>query len=160
VNEFNFKLLIAGYDAESHYINKQGEKVNHWDETGKLFNKKQFIHTQPIDSYMNIYQGKGICLIPLENTPFNACKSNLKMLEAGWAKKPVIASGVHPYTTIGKDRKNCLFAYTHKAWVQSISYMLENPNFADDMRIELHEDVKNNYLLENVNQTRINLIEK
>lgn len=160
VNELNIKLNIAGYEPESYFVNKQGKKVYHWDETGKLFNKKQFIHAVPIESYMNAYNGKGLCLIPLENTPFTACKSNLKMLEAGWAKKPVISSGVHPYTTIGKDGKNCLFAYTHKAWVEAISYMLANPNFADDMRHELHQAVKNNYLLKNVNQTRINLIEK
>ena len=57
---------------------------------------------------MKFYQNKGICLIPLESNKFTACKSNLKMLEAGWAKKPVIVSGVHPYNKLGKDNKNCL----------------------------------------------------
>ena len=160
VNETGKKIFIAGYDADSHTVNKDETKTYHWEETGKLFNRKQWIHSKPVTEYMNFYKGKGLCLIPLEKTKFTQCKSNLKMLEAGWAKKPVICSGIHPYTSIGKDGKNCEFAYTKEAWKESIEYILENPNYADDLRHELHQNVKDNYLINKVNESRINLINK
>jgi glycosyltransferase involved in cell wall biosynthesis len=159
VNELGQKLFIAGYDPTSYYV-KDGVKIYHWDETGKMFKNKQWIKHSPVDSYMNFYNNKGICLIPLEKTKFTMCKSNLKMLEAGWAKKPVIVSGIHPYTSLGKDGVNCEFAYTKDAWKDSISYMLANPNYCEDLRLKLHEDVRENYLIDKANQSRINLIEK
>lgn len=160
LNEMEQKIYIAGYNPESHYIDKQGNKVQHWEETGKLFKFKQWIHSAPVTEYMKFYQNKGICVIPLEKTRFTVCKSNLKMLEAGWAKKPVIASGIHPYNVLGKDGVNCEFAYNKKAWIDSISYILENPNYADDLRFKLHEDVKENFMIDKVNQSRIDLINK
>ena len=134
-------------------------KRYHWRETGKLFNRKQFIHHLPVDQYMSTYNGMGICLTPLERTKFNSCKSPLKMLEAGWAKKPVIVSGVMPYTLIAKDGDNCLTAYTPEAWKRAIDIMLKNPEYADDLRHNLHEDIKDNYLIDKVNKTRIEIIE-
>lgn len=135
-------------------------KVFHWEETGKLFNRKQWIHSLPSTEYMNFYQGKGLCLIPLEKNKFTVCKSNLKLLEAGWAKKPVICSGIHPYNVLGKNGVNCEFAYSKEAWMDAIEYILDNPNYADNLRFRLHEDVKANYLIDKVNESRINLINK
>lgn len=143
-----------------HVPDKYRKKLYHWEETGKLFKYKQWIHSAPVTEYMKFYQNKGICVIPLEKTRFTVCKSNLKMLEAGWAKKPVIASGIHPYNVLGKDGVNCEFAYNKKAWIDSISYILENPNYADDLRFQLHEDVKENFMIDKVNQSRIDLINK
>lgn len=134
-------------------------KYYHWQETGKMFDRKQFIHHLPVDQYMNTYQNKGICLIPLERSKFTACKSPLKMLEAGWAKKPVIVSGVHPYTLIAQDGKNCLTAYTTKSWKRAISILINNPEYADELRHNLHEDIRQNYLIDKVNTVRTELIE-
>ena len=151
---------LKEYERIEHVPERLKTKIYHWEETGKLFKRKQWIHSLPSNEYMNFYQNKGICLIPLEKNKFTTCKSNLKMLEAGWAKKPVIVSGVHPYTTLGKDGVNCEFAGNKDQWKESIDYLLENPNYADDLRFKLHEDIKEKYLIEKVNQSRINLIEK
>lgn len=160
INDLDLKIFIAGYDPNSHSINKDGTRHYHWEDTGRLFNRKQWIHSHTPQSYMNIYQNKGLALIPLQKSNFTSCKSNLKMLEAGWAKKPVVCSGVFPYTSLGTDGKNCEFAYTKESWKDSIDYLLKNPNYADDLRFKLYEDVKENYLIEKVNESRINLIEK
>lgn len=135
------------------------KKVYHWEETGKLFNRKQWVTHLPVDEYMNSYQNKGICLIPLEKNKFTSCKSPLKMLEAGWAKKPVIVSGVMPYTLLAKDGYNCLTAYSNNQWKAAITELLESPEFADDLREQLHEDVRENYLIDKVNKVRTDLID-
>jgi hypothetical protein len=82
------------------------------------------------------------------------------MLESGWAKKPVIVSPVKPYIGLAKDTKNCLFANGKDQWKDAIEWLLEEPNFADDLRFQLHEDIKANYLMEKVNQSRIEIINK
>ena len=40
-----------------------------------------------------------IAIAPLENNPFNACKSNLRLLEYGAMGWPVVCSDVYPYQT-------------------------------------------------------------
>jgi len=142
------------------YYEDKGERIYHWAEIGKMFNKKQFIPELPVERYMEFYENKGITIIPLESSKFTSCKSNLKMLEAGWAKKPVVVSGVHPYTPLAKHGVNCLIARDRQSWKDNIKMLLDNPELAEDLRMKLNEDVKDNYLIEKVNQTRIQLINK
>ena len=44
------------------------------------------------------YDKVHVSLAPLENTPFNKAKSNLKIIEAGFKKKALIATKIPPYT--------------------------------------------------------------
>lgn len=143
-----------------NYWEDRGTKVYHWEEIGNMFNRKQWIHEMPANEYMNIYQNKGLILIPLESTKFTACKSNIKLLESGWAKKPVIVSHTKPYLPLAKNRVNCETALKKEDWKDSIEYILENPNYADDLRFKLHEDVIENYLIDKVNESRLELISK
>lgn len=160
VNLCGKKIYIAGFDPNSRIIDKNGKIIYNWNVTGNMFVNKQFIPFAPVNNYMKFYDKKGICLIPLENNKFNTCKSNLKLLEAGWSMKPVIVSGVHPYIKLGRDGKNCLFAYSRQSWLDAINYFLENPNFADDCRFQLNEDVKKNYLIDKANEVRKYMISK
>lgn len=48
--------------------------------------------------YYRHYSYADVCVVPLVESPFNALKSNLKILEAAKLGLPVIASHVQPYT--------------------------------------------------------------
>lgn len=149
--QHDFKLTIAGYDERSK---------DKWDEIIRMFNVPvNLINATTADKYMNGYDGAGICFIPLENNKFNSHKSNLKLLEAGWAKKPVIVAGIHPYLPLAKNNYNCMLAYVDWSWREGLQYLLDNPSFAENMRHQLHDDVKENYLLPKVNEVRLQLIE-
>lgn len=50
-----------------------------------------------INQYMNLYNDTDVALAPLRDSFFNQCKSNLKVLEAGAKRVPIIASNVNPY---------------------------------------------------------------
>jgi glycosyltransferase involved in cell wall biosynthesis len=50
-----------------------------------------------VTEYYRNYQYADVCVCPLIESPFNAMKSNLKVLEAAHSGLPVIASDVHPY---------------------------------------------------------------
>lgn len=96
---------------------------------------------------------------------FNRMKSQLKVIEAGFYKKALIASNIGPYTI---DLKHCLdngkFVdgnallvdenRNHTDWAKFIEKLLKNPNMINDMGERLYETVKDVYDLNNVTKTR------
>jgi hypothetical protein len=65
----------------------------------------QRVWTKPVTSYAMNYSKFDISLAPIKNHIFNRMKSQLKVIEAGFYKKAIIASEVGPYTI---DLKHCL----------------------------------------------------
>jgi glycosyltransferase involved in cell wall biosynthesis len=92
-------------------------------------------------------------------------KSQLKVIEAGFYKKALIASDLGPYTI---DLKHCLkngeFVdgnamlvnenRNHSDWAKYIEKLVKNPNLAKDMGERLYETVKDKYDLNIVTKTR------
>ena len=71
------------------------------DETyfGSLNNENYVrVWTKPVTSYAKNYSKFDISLSPIQNHIFNRMKSQLKVIEAGFYKKALIASNVGPYT--------------------------------------------------------------
>lgn len=112
-----------------------------------------------VRNYATLYNGLDVCLVPLADTPFNRCKSPLKLLEAGWFKKPCVVSEVYPYTLMGQHYQNLLFVQNNKVdWHKYIKKLVENPNLRQDLGEALHETVKENYLIDKVNVVRGELV--
>lgn len=92
-------------------------------------------------------------------------KSQLKVIEAGFYKKALIASNLGPYTI---DLKHCLkngeFVdgnallveenRNHSDWAKFIEKLVKNPNLAKDMGERLYETVKDKYDLNVVTKAR------
>lgn len=151
--ELGLKLNIAGYSEANP------ETIREWNEIGDMFGGVNFIYSKPVTEYMSSYEGMGLCVIPLERNDFNYCKSNLKLLESGFMMRPVIVSGIHPYTPLAKHGKNCLMAYSPNAWESAFRLILNEPKIADDLRYQLYEDVQA-FTIDKVNIPRIDLIDK
>jgi glycosyltransferase involved in cell wall biosynthesis len=123
------------------------------------------VWTQPVTSYAKNYSKFDISLAPIKNHMFNRMKSQLKVIEAGFYKKAIIASNVGPYTI---DLKHCLnhgnFVdgnallvnenRNHSDWSKYIEKLLINPNMVKDMGERLYETVKDKYDLNNVTKDR------
>ena len=123
------------------------------------------VWTQPVTSYAKNYSKFDISLAPIKNTMFNRMKSQLKVIEAGFYKKALIASDLGPYTI---DLKHCLdhgnFVdgnamlvnenRNHSDWAKYIKKLVENPNLVKDMGERLYETVKDTYDLNNVTRDR------
>jgi glycosyltransferase involved in cell wall biosynthesis len=56
------------------------------------------VWTKPVTSYASNYRLFDVSLAPIKNHIFNRVKSQLKVIEAGFYKKAIIASNVGPYT--------------------------------------------------------------
>ena len=92
-------------------------------------------------------------------------KSQLKVIEAGFYKKALIASDVGPYTI---DLKHCLNKgnftdgnallvsehKNHSDWAKYVKKLVDNPNMITDLGERLYETVRYTYDLNNVTKKR------
>ena len=97
-----------------------------WDEVKKMFEVKKnislFIHNGvSVDDYMKLYENLDVCLLPLEYTEFNACKSALKLEECRITNTLPLGSLV--YTS--KELKGIVVAETPYQYEQSILELLD-----------------------------------
>jgi glycosyltransferase involved in cell wall biosynthesis len=123
------------------------------------------VWTRPITSYAKNYSKFDISLAPIKNHIFNRMKSQLKVIEAGFYKKALIASNVGPYTIDLKHAlKNGQFTdgnallvnetNNHSDWSKFIKKLVDNPNMITDIGERLYETVNVKYNLQNVTQLR------
>lgn len=123
------------------------------------------VWTRPVDQYARNYSNFDISLAPIKNHIFNRMKSQLKVIEAGFYKKALIASNVGPYTIDLKHAiKNGQFTdgnallvdevRNHSDWSKWIKKLVDNPNMITDLGERLYETVKDKYDLNVVTKTR------
>ena len=125
----------------------------------------QRVWTKPVTSYASNYSKFDVSLAPIKNHIFNRMKSQLKVIEAGFYKKALIASNVGPYTI---DLKHCLKdgnfvdgnallvdeTRNHSDWAKYVKKLVTNPNLIVDMGERLYETVKDTYNLKTITTTR------
>jgi glycosyltransferase involved in cell wall biosynthesis len=126
------------------------------------------IWTKPVTSYAANYKWFDVSLAPIKNHIFNRVKSQLKVIEAGFHKKAIIASNIGPYTIDLKHAlKNGEFtdgnallvdeARNHSDWAKYMKKLIDNPNWAYDLGQRLYETVKDTYDLNKVTKDRAEL---
>jgi glycosyltransferase involved in cell wall biosynthesis len=142
------------------------DKFNDEDYFGSLNNENYVrVWTRPVTSYAKNYSKFDISLAPIKNHVFNRMKSQLKVIEAGFYKKAIIASNVGPYTIDLKHAlKNGEFTdgnallvdehRNHGDWSKYIKKLVDNPNMIKDLGERLYETVKDKYDLNQVTKTR------
>lgn len=159
----DLELLKGAFDGLIDYKFTLGGYIGKepiWKEYLQLFSRNN-IDYEPavfVGQYARNYLNKGICVIPLRDNKFNRMKSELKAIEAGWFQKPVICSYVHPYTRMITNDVDGLFAHKPEHWKVKIKGLLSNKQWQDDLRFKLNETVKQRYLIDRVNQQRLNLL--
>jgi glycosyltransferase involved in cell wall biosynthesis len=123
------------------------------------------VWTRPVNSYAKNYSKFDISLAPIQNHIFNRMKSQLKVIEAGFYKKALIASNVGPYTIDLKHALdkgqftdgNALLVNennNHSDWAKFVKKLVDNPNFITDLGERLYETVNVKYNLQNVTELR------
>jgi glycosyltransferase involved in cell wall biosynthesis len=125
------------------------------------------IWTKPVTSYAANYRWFDVSLAPIKNHIFNRVKSQLKVIEAGFYKKALIASNVGPYTIdLKHSLKNGEFTdgnallvdeVRNGDWSKYMKKLIDNPNFAYDLGQRLYETVKDTYDLNKVTKDRAEL---
>jgi glycosyltransferase involved in cell wall biosynthesis len=157
---FTDKYKIIDEDYKKYL--QQYEEKNYLSDKSLPY---QRVWTRPVTQYAANYSKFDISLAPIKNHVFNRMKSQLKVIEAGFYKKAIIASEIGPYTI---DLKHCLkngeFVdgnamlvsenRNHSDWHKFIKKLVQNPNLITDMGERLYETVKDKYNLQNVTTLR------
>jgi glycosyltransferase involved in cell wall biosynthesis len=157
---FTQNHLIISEEYKKYLLDyTQDEYVNANDESYLR------VWTKPVNSYARNYSKFDVSLAPIKNHMFNRMKSQLKVIEAGFYKKALIATNLGPYTI---DLKHCLNNGSfvdgnamlvdenrnHSDWAKYIEKLVKNPNLVKDMGEKLYETVKDTYDLNKVTKDR------
>lgn len=86
--------------------------------------------------YPHLVKNSHISIAPLEDTPFNQCKSALKALEAGMMNVPTVVSSIGDYSNVRLD--GVLHANSAQEWESQLEYALVPTNY-ERMREGLRE---------------------
>lgn len=93
-----------------------------------------------VHEFGEMYNEIDISVSPLEDNEFNACKSELKMIEAGFMGCAAMVSNVNPYSLIcNKDNSFMLSERNFFYWQR---YILNNPSALEDKKAALKETVR------------------
>jgi glycosyltransferase involved in cell wall biosynthesis len=123
------------------------------------------VWTRPVQSYAKNYSKFDVSLAPIKNHLFNRVKSQLKVIEAGFYKKAIIASNVGPYTIDLKHSLNQGQFVDGNAllvdegrnssdWFKYVKKLIDNPSWAAELGERLYETVKDKYDLNVVSKNR------
>jgi glycosyltransferase involved in cell wall biosynthesis len=159
------KIFTQNYEIVSEEYKKY--LLNYSQEEFPNESSESYVRvwTRPVQSYAKNYSKFDISLAPIKNHMFNRMKSQLKVIEAGFYKKAIIASNLGPYTI---DLKHCLSNgnfvdgnallvdenRNHSDWAKFIEKLVKNPNMIKDMGERLYETVKDKYDLNVVTKQR------
>lgn len=119
--------------------------------------------TKPILTYGTMYHEADVVLAPLKNNMlFNNYKSQLKVIEAGIYKCPIIASNYGPYTLDVEDGVDGFLIDESKPleWYKKMKWFVDNPSAVEDMGEKLHEKVMGRYEMSIVDEKRRELYKK
>jgi glycosyltransferase involved in cell wall biosynthesis len=154
----NYSIIDEGY---KNFLN-QFKDEEYPNPTALPYRR---VWTKHINTYATNYSKFDISMAPIKNHIFNRVKSQLKVIEAGFYKKALIASEVGPYTIdLKHTMKNGIFGdgnallvhenRNHSDWAKYIKTLVYNPNYITDLGERLYESVKDKYDLRNVTKTR------
>jgi len=149
----NYKNYLLKFSQELPFDDSNENYIRRW--------------TQDVNIYANNYNYFDVSLAPLVESIFNGNKSQLKIIEAGFHKKAVIASETDPYTLdlisavdngSFNNKGNALLVNTkrnHKDWTKHMKRLIQNPNMIEDLGNRLYETVKDKYSLKKVSKDRV-----
>lgn len=168
----NYRMLESYPDYVKFLVQFKEDKS--FDDSNMPYRR---VWTKSINQYAKNYNLFDVSLAPLVDNKFNLYKSQLKVIEAGFHKKAIIAQNYGPYTIdlvsaikSGGEidpNGNCLLvdpSKNHKQWQKYVKKLIDNPQMVKDLGEKLYETVKDKYNLNNVTKTRgeiyLNLLNK
>lgn len=164
------KILTDNYKLVSNqYKDFLLKFIPNFDYIGSVNECYRRFWTKPINQYATHYNNIDVLLAPLKECDFNKYKSQLKVIEAGFFHKAIIAQDFGPYTidlkpfiNNGKitDDGNALLVDSkknHKQWAKYITTLVRNPEYIKIMGERLYDTVKDLYSIENTTKIRAEL---
>ena len=141
-------LDVMGMTFEDHEL----YCMNLMDYPARL-KAKYKMNPVDITQYAQLYKFFDVSLSPLKNSTFNKCKSELKVVEAGFTRTAIIASNVTPYKEVIKHGETGILCSSPKEWKEAIEGMTLNKAWT--LGNNLYEYCKEHYDLSDINKLRV-----
>lgn len=119
----------------------------------EILKAKHVMNPLAIHQYGELYKFFDVSLAPLMNTKFNRCKSELKVVEAGYTKTAIIASNTGPYKRSIIHGKTGILCGSPAEWREAVSTMTIEK--AQELGNNLHEYCLKHYDLSTLNKERL-----
>lgn len=124
-------------DEYKKYLFQLDKHLNFHNEYNEPYRR---VWTKPANKYLKIFNEIDIVLIPLTNNKFNKYKSELKLIEAGFFKKPVVCSDVQQYSDVINHGENGFLVQEKRAHKDFTKYAKKLTQ-SKDLRNELGESL-------------------
>lgn len=140
----NEPSVYVGYEKLlTNYLNVLSPKykmellLNQSDGLKEPYRRLPF---KPVHEFGTMYNEFDVSVCPLVDNHFNNCKSELKMIEAGFMDCAVMVSDVNPYSLIAT--KDNSFLFSERDFFYHQKFILKNPSCLLDKKAALKETVK------------------
>ena len=136
------KFKMINYDkAYREYLDEYTPTMEHvsYDKPYRR------IWSRPVENYGGVYNEIDVALVPLRNTKFNRCKSELKLVEAGTMGKAVIVSDVYPYNEVIEHGVNGLLVKSPNDWFMHIRKLTLDKEYRLELAKNLEETIKDKF---------------
>lgn len=161
----NYKLVSQPYAS---FLNRFIPNTDYPYSDNEMYRR---CWTKPVSQYATHYNNIDVLLVPLKECDFNKYKSQLKVIEAGFFHKAIIAQDFGPYTIDLKPfidkgninaNGNALMVDSkknHKQWAKYITTLVQHPEYIKQMADNLYDTVKDKYSIESVTAKRCEFYE-
>ena len=105
----------------------------------------KFLDWRSINDYGGVYANFDIAIAPLNNTPINYYKSNLKILEAGAYYLPVVCSAIRPFVETIAHGVDGFIAQDTSQFGNYLEELINSPKLRHSLGRALGEKVRINY---------------
>lgn len=158
------KLITDNYSVlgEEYTTYLKQYKAGDYDDSNELYRR---LWSRPINEYFSLYDDIDVLLAPLVDNDFNNVKSELKAIECCFSNTALIASNVGPYKlSLRNAMVNGSFDYNGQAllvnkpeqWAEYITFLANNPNYVDILKMNIHDTNCAKYDIENISKLRAN----
>lgn len=140
VEQYYELILTKNHKALRHnkeYLNRLSFLAKTDEYTNEAYRRIWAVH---VDTFGTVYNEFDVSVSPLIENEFNACKSELKMLEAASKDCAIMLHHVKPYTILATDKNS--FDLRKKSFREWSKILINNPNLVADSKAQLVEDVK------------------
>jgi glycosyltransferase involved in cell wall biosynthesis len=148
----NRDLALVGQTKKVYTI------TTNLDNYASMLSANYVFEAVDIDTYPRMYKAIDVSLVPLENTMFNRCKSDLKIAEAVATNTAVICSDISLYSQHIDNYVDGIVCKTRKDWKEAIAYLNKDIYLAREMADKLRAKLLDTFNIDNVNKKRVELL--
>jgi glycosyltransferase involved in cell wall biosynthesis len=151
IHKDKIKMVLGGYTATDELSKWLWDKMLSYFTNSMKLEFRALAGTSP-NLYMDMYKNADIMVVPLLQSDWSACKSNLKLLEAATKGIPVICSKVEPYAS-DMDAP-VLWVEKQSDWFKHLNFLINNKNARLDYGQNLKEWAARKYDFFAINNKR------